>query len=38
MSDWWVREKQREYLPALSLDDKGLVDYLKGAGIYEVRH
>ncbi|KAI0228778.1 Lipase maturation factor 2 [Lamellibrachia satsuma] len=34
-SDWWVREKVREYLPAISLEDKGLVEYLKEAGIYE---
>ena len=35
-SDWWVREKVREYLPAITLEDKGLVEYLKQAGIYEV--
>jgi hypothetical protein len=29
---WWTRTPAGEYLPALSLDDRGLVEYLRGEG------
>ena len=36
VSSWWSREYQGEYLPALSLDDPYLMDYVRKTGLYVV--
>ena len=34
MSSWWLREREGDYMPIVSLDDKSFVDYIQHTGLH----